>query len=131
MLMGNRIAEARGRRGWNKAELARRARVAPSYVTRIEQGRFDRPSADLLGRLADALGVRVADLTGTATAPPGESDLLAQLRLLTSSDPAAMRAILDTTAGLSPDEQASALRFMRDMLIGARALASAAATAAN
>lgn len=67
--MGKRITEARERKGWSKADLARRAGVAPSYVTRIEQGAFGRPSIDQVQALATALGVSVADLTGRLEDP--------------------------------------------------------------
>lgn len=61
--MGKRITRHRERREWSKAQLARKAGVAPSYITRIEQGKFGRPSVDLIKAIADALNVRVADLT--------------------------------------------------------------------
>ncbi len=123
VLLGKRIAEARDRRHWTKAELARRASVAPSYVTRIEQGAFDRPSADLLGKLADALGVHISDLTGKPSPPTVAADLVDQIRELVHADEDAIRAILTELSGLSTDEQASAVRFMRDSLLGARAFA--------
>src|SRR5262245_16935811 len=62
-LIGCRVAAARAARGWNKSVLARRARVHPSYVVKLEQGRVERPSLDCVVRIADALGVRVVDLT--------------------------------------------------------------------
>lgn len=69
VLMGKRIAEARRRRSWTKADLARKAGVAPSYITRIERGQFGRPSVDQIKLIADALGVSVMDLTE----PPREA----------------------------------------------------------
>ncbi len=83
VLMGKRITDARRRRGWSKAELGRRAGVAPSYVTRIEQGKFGRPSVDQVKALADALGVALTDLTEPAPSPvsPGiEAELAAMFR---------------------------------------------------
>jgi transcriptional regulator with XRE-family HTH domain len=67
--MGKRIATARENRGWSKADLARKAGVAASYITRIEQGAFDRPSIDLVRSIADALHVTVADLAETEPVP--------------------------------------------------------------
>jgi len=55
----------------SKSALARQAGIHPSYVVRLEQGHFERPSIDYIARIADVLGVRVVDLTGdipTATA---------------------------------------------------------------
>jgi transcriptional regulator with XRE-family HTH domain len=43
-------------------ELAKRAKVARSYVALIEAGRKKNPSLDILKRLARALGVSVAEL---------------------------------------------------------------------
>jgi transcriptional regulator with XRE-family HTH domain len=43
-------------------ELAKRAKVARSYVALIEAGRKKNPSLDILKRLARALGVSVTEL---------------------------------------------------------------------
>lgn len=77
--MGKRITTAREARGWSKADLARRASVTPSYITRIEQGAFDRPSIDLVSGIARALNVGVSDLMGTATEPAEVASLRAAL----------------------------------------------------
>lgn len=78
VLMGKRITEARERRRWSKAELARKAGVTPSYVTRVERGEYTRPSVDLVAAIATALGVRVTDLTEPAPAYTGiEAELAA------------------------------------------------------
>jgi transcriptional regulator with XRE-family HTH domain len=50
-------------RGLNKSALARQAGVHHSYVVKLEQGRFERPSIDYIARIAAVLGVRVVDLT--------------------------------------------------------------------
>ena len=69
VMLGRRIAAARNARGWSKAELARRAGVAPSYITRVERGEFLRPSIDQIKTISDALGVNVTDLTEPPRAP--------------------------------------------------------------
>ncbi len=51
-----RLTRERTRRGWTKAELARRARVDQAQVSKIEAGRV-RPYQPELARLARALGV--------------------------------------------------------------------------
>jgi transcriptional regulator with XRE-family HTH domain len=43
-------------------DLAKRAKVARSYVALIESGRKKNPSLEILKRLARALGVPVAEL---------------------------------------------------------------------
>ena len=57
--------EARRRGGISQRELAQRAGVSPSTVTRIERGRME-PTFDLLTRLVDACGqelrIRVVDI---------------------------------------------------------------------
>lgn len=67
--MGKKITAAREHRGWSKADLARKAGVAPSYVTRVEQGAFGRPSIDLIARIADALSMSVADFVELEPVP--------------------------------------------------------------
>jgi len=93
VLLGKRIAEARERRQWNKAELARRAGISPSYVTRIEKGEFDRPSIEQIKLIAGALGVLVTDLTDFAP-DPVSSGIEAELRAMFQPDEAPLVAEL-------------------------------------
>jgi transcriptional regulator with XRE-family HTH domain len=57
--------EARRRAGVSQRELAKRAGVSPSTVTRIERGRME-PTFDLLTRLVEACGqelrIRITDI---------------------------------------------------------------------
>lgn len=57
-----KLTELRQARGWSKAELARRARLAEGYVGKIESGRLV-PYETQLRRIARALGVPVAKAT--------------------------------------------------------------------
>lgn len=57
-----KLTELRQARGWSKAELARRARLAEADVGKIESGRHV-PYEAQLRRLARALGVPVAEAT--------------------------------------------------------------------
>jgi transcriptional regulator with XRE-family HTH domain len=50
------IATERQKRGWSKSELARRARVDPSTVTRLERGEFI-GRGDTIARIRSALGI--------------------------------------------------------------------------
>jgi len=59
--IGTRIRQEREGRGWGLAELARRTGIQPPNLSRLENGKHV-PSLDTLQRVADALGVRVADL---------------------------------------------------------------------
>ena len=65
-----RVKELRESRGFSGAELARRASVSQPYLRQIELGIKRNPSAEVLRRLAQALGVTVADIMGTPTSVP-------------------------------------------------------------
>ena len=80
--LGKAITRARERRHWSKADLARRAGVAPSYVTRIEQGKFLRPSVEQVKSIAVALGVSMADLTDPPPLAGVSSGIETELRTL-------------------------------------------------
>lgn len=67
--VGRRIREARLDRGWNQSELARRADVTASSLSRIESGDIAVPSSDLLSRVAQALGLPVDNLIGSPVTP--------------------------------------------------------------
>jgi transcriptional regulator with XRE-family HTH domain len=56
--LAERLKEAREDKGWNKAELGRRAKVSsPSTITELEQGK--RTESPQLGKIADVLGVEI------------------------------------------------------------------------
>ena len=68
-----RLTAERQRRGWSKAELARRARLDQANLSRIESGRV-RPYEVELRRLARALGLPAddaEDLLRQVAAPAG------------------------------------------------------------
>jgi transcriptional regulator with XRE-family HTH domain len=56
-----RLRELRVERGMTQADLARRARVTATYVSKLESAGAA-PGIDLVGKLAAALGATVADL---------------------------------------------------------------------
>jgi transcriptional regulator with XRE-family HTH domain len=58
--LGARVAHLREGRGWSRAELARRLKVDPSYVSHIEQGER-LPSLGLMSRLASTFSMPLAD----------------------------------------------------------------------
>jgi transcriptional regulator with XRE-family HTH domain len=64
MTTGQRVARARRRKGWDQARLAREVDRSVSWVTKIENSRLPLDRASVLGRLARALDVEVAELTG-------------------------------------------------------------------
>lgn len=63
---GKLIEELRLKRGWNAAQLARRAGLSRFYLSNIERGvRLGSPDARL--KIATALGVPVGDITREET----------------------------------------------------------------
>ena len=76
MALGDRIRQRRDDIGLRAADLARRARISKGYLSEIESGNTVRPSAEVLDRLATALGTTIADLLdreirpAAATIPP-------------------------------------------------------------
>jgi len=52
------LIKARTAAGLSQAQLARRMKTSQSYIARIEGGKV-RPSADALGRFAEATGTRL------------------------------------------------------------------------
>lgn len=70
--MGIRLQAIRREKRITRAELARRAKVAPSFIHSIEVGRKS-PTLRTLEKLAAALDVPVTTLIEDA-APPGEEE---------------------------------------------------------
>jgi ribosome-binding protein aMBF1 (putative translation factor) len=58
--MTTRLKHEREKRGWSRAELARRAVMSASDVGKIEAGRA-KPYESQLKKIARALGIRVID----------------------------------------------------------------------
>lgn len=63
-----RLRELRQARNLTQAELARQAHVALSHLSKLESGDAS-PGLDLLDRLANSLGMSVAELLPAAEAP--------------------------------------------------------------
>jgi transcriptional regulator with XRE-family HTH domain len=70
--IGRTLSKARERLGLSAAEVARRAGMPTSTVTRIESAQFATPQPDSLKAIADVVGVDVADLFVTADWLPKE-----------------------------------------------------------
>ena len=86
-----RLRELRSSRGMTQAELARLARLTPSYLWRLESGVVS-PGIDLVDRLATALGTTIHDLLPTASTDPlpllqGQAKLLLDSLLKTADLP--------------------------------------------
>lgn len=117
VLLGKRIAETRRQRGWKKADLARKAGISASYVTRIERGAYERPSIDQITAIADALGVHVASLTDP---PPDDGDdaLLRRLieRRIGRDNAELVSAIIEKVRGRTVADQQTVLAVVETLL---------------
>jgi transcriptional regulator with XRE-family HTH domain len=60
-IVGTNVRRARHKAGLTQEQLAHEAKIDLTYAGGIERGRRN-PSVQVLGRLADALGVEPADL---------------------------------------------------------------------
>ncbi|MGW5689233.1 helix-turn-helix domain-containing protein [Nonomuraea sp. NPDC003754] len=64
LTQGQRIARARHRKGWDQATLAEKIGRSVSWLSKVENGRMPLDRMSVVGQLAEALGVEVAELTG-------------------------------------------------------------------
>lgn len=62
--IGARIRSMRAEKGLSLTELAEKAVVSKSYLSTVENGTGSRPGAAVLHKLAQALGVTLADVLG-------------------------------------------------------------------
>lgn len=63
MPLGERIRKLRTAVGWSPGRLAKESGVSRAYLWQLETGGKDRPSLEILERLAGALGVGVSEFT--------------------------------------------------------------------
>lgn len=64
MRIGEKIQRLRGQRHWSQADLAELSGVKQSLLSRIERGSRPNPTADVLRKLAKALGCTTDYLVG-------------------------------------------------------------------
>lgn len=62
--LGERLAAAREKAGLSYGDLARATGVSRTYLWQLEAERSRRPSADILSRVAAALGLTLAEVLG-------------------------------------------------------------------
>jgi transcriptional regulator with XRE-family HTH domain len=122
MALAERISRERTRRGWSKADLARKARIDPSYVTRIEAAQFNHPSIDKVRAIAEALRIDLSALTDPPpTETPDDQALLRKLIERRVGDRASaelVQMLLDRIHGRPPADQQTVIRLV-DALIDA------------
>ena len=69
--LGDAVRELRKRRGMSQEQLAAASGLHPTYLSGVEQGNRN-PTWRVLGRLSDALEVRLSDLVKLAEKSDGE-----------------------------------------------------------
>ena len=117
-LLAKRVRDARVLRGWDQSELARRAGISPSYVSRLESAAFDRPSAERLASIAAALGRRVSDLIDPPAPPPDTDELRREVAARIGPDHAKIVSeIVEVTGDWAPDERGHALEIARNIIM--------------
>src|SRR5438552_16553710 len=79
-----RLRELRRSRGMTQKELAERANLTETYLSRLESA-GSTPGIDLVARLADALGTTVHDLLPITAPPDTRTVLLQQAERLVST----------------------------------------------
>ena len=93
--MSNPLAQAlkrfRNDIGMSQADLARTTGLSRAYLSELESGLGKRPSGEVLMRIADALGVTIADLLDRQVKPSQTSEIPEGLR-----DFAQQRSLPDT-----------------------------------
>lgn len=102
-----RITSLREGRGWTRAEVAKRAGVSRSYVRGLELGERE-PRAEVVGRFAEAFGVRSDYLLGLTDEPFGgaSEDLSPELKEVWDSLVARpdLRLLFSTVQPLSKEQ---------------------------
>lgn len=63
----SQLTELRTRRGWSQQELASRAKVTPSFISKLEKYRIEQPSMRHLQKVADALQIPLTSLMNRPT----------------------------------------------------------------
>lgn len=69
MTLGERITALRERRGWSQNQLAERAGVERSHLSKIVRGRYENTGHGTLAKIAAALGVDLSEITGERPLP--------------------------------------------------------------
>jgi transcriptional regulator with XRE-family HTH domain len=114
--LAQRITHERLRRGWSRADLARKAGIDPSYVTRVEQARFSAPSVEKIRSISAAFGLPVDALTDPpAPETPDEDVLLRRLierKLGNRANAELVQSVLEQARGRPPADQATILRML-------------------
>lgn len=108
-VFAQRLREHRRRAGLKQRELAGRAGMSVSYVTRLERA-LTAPGIDLVEKLAGALGIAATDLLASETTDPypvlKEQAERRFSSILGKRDPVALAALVPILASLDDSTKA-------------------------
>lgn len=80
-MLGENLKHYRERAGYSQPDLSKKTGVSHSTISRIEHGKIDSPSYDILAKLARALNVTLGELTGQQLKPqPGDHPAFVRYR---------------------------------------------------
>lgn len=71
-MFGQRVAQLRQERGWSQNDLAARAGINQSYLSKIESGERPTPSILVVWKLAKAFNISVDSLVDSVFSPNSE-----------------------------------------------------------
>jgi len=118
MEFGERLRTLRKSRGMSLRDLATRADVSTSYLSDLERGTRGAPTAPVLERLADALGVSVDTLLGRESLTPllDEADVAFanKLREISLEDRLIIERILENAIARQQREREEEKRRKRE-----------------
>lgn len=113
--IGLRIKHAREERQWKLTDLATRAGVPVSYVSKVESGAIQAPSAEYVGQIAAVLGWSSDDLLRgrPQTVDPTLADAVAQA--LGSNKAHLVEAAIEALRELPPAERDHAIDVLHTL----------------
>jgi len=76
--LGDRVRALRKEKGMSLSEVARQAEISKGYLSQIEAGDTERPSAQVLFQIASVLGTSVGSLLGMPGAEPDGEVMLSE-----------------------------------------------------
>lgn len=93
--VGVQIRSLRERHGWSLAQLGARAGLDPTTIWKIETGKTPNPGNITLGKVSDALGVPLSEITGERRMSPRRTTVIegvavvpvSSIRVQASGDP--------------------------------------------
>ncbi len=72
-LISTNVKKYREAAGLTLSALAEQAQISKAYLSQLESGKFNTPSAEILFKIAGALNITIADLLGEHTIAAGDS----------------------------------------------------------